>query len=965
MTVPDEWTQANAAGRELTAYQNGDGAALARAVALVRAAEPSASDPDVLRLLSKVLLFGASETPSQATWEEAERVGRSAVDAAEPRHPALALALGTLATLKYEWFGVCHNRSAIEEAVALGLRAVEVGAEEYDDHLSIVQNLLVHTKTLADFGVPVPDRPLLVAETVLADLPARHPGWPPITAGYAVLLCEVAMRASSATGLDTAISRLRGVITGTGEPQRVLAGRRANLATMLGWRYLLGHEVRHLDEAVEEYREAQAQWPGQEIMTGLGETLMSRFARQPAQDDLDQALRTLRQAVAEEGAGRGRALAGLSSAMQEKHRLTGEPDHFFEAVDLARRAVGAADHPDLPERLVDLVVLLGSTSAASAVMAAEAVTEGRRAVAMLKDGDILLPRARSALGIALLGHHEHTREPRELGEAVNQLREAVKGTDPRDPAHALYRANLGLALHTRFTARGRRSDRRAALAEYREAAATAAEPEVRQTAARNQGYLAAETRRPAEAAAALAHAVRLQAQAVPERLARSDVQRLLVGTGDLAEDAAAMAVVRYQDDRAAGLLELGRGVLLNRTLSLRTDLGAVRQVSAELAGAFERASDHVEATALSGKVEERARALAGYRDVLEEIRAQPGLRRFLAPPRTAELTRTARQGPVVLVNVSSYRCDALVLLRDGVACIPLPRLNLHEVREQVRSVCSGVPADADLVGTLDWLWHAVAGPVLTRLAPVLNVGDRLWWVPTGVLSLLPLHAATSARTGESALDRVVSSYAPTASAIRHARRPGTSSSLPMVISARYADDPLPRSVQEAAEVAARWGTSPLDATDLPGAEVLSALASAGRAHIALHAVSDPLDPSASRLLLPHGQVDVTDVLRMKLGDSAFCYLSACETSSTTTELANEAIHLTSAFFLAGFRSVVGTFWPMGDVVSGRAAVRFHDQIGPAPAAADIALAVHRSALDLRRRYPRAPRAWAALQHVGA
>ncbi len=187
----------------------------------------------------------------------------------------------------------------------------------------------------------------------------------------------------------------------------------------------------------------------------------------------------------------------------------------------------------------------------------------------------------------------------------------------------------------------------------------------------------------------------------------------------------------------------------------------------------------------------------------------------------------------------------------------------------------------------------------------------------------------------------------------------------MVVFGRDPGNPLPRSVREAAEIAERWETTPFDVTNMPERDVLSALASAGRVHIALHAESDALDPSASRLLLPHGQINVTGVLDLRLAGPAFCYLSACRTSLTTTDLANEAIQLTVAFLLAGFRSVVGTFWHLPDEVAGRAARLFHDRLGPAPGARDIAVAAHRTALDLRGRYRRAPVAWAALQHVGA
>jgi hypothetical protein len=66
---------------------------------------------------------------------------------------------------------------------------------------------------------------------------------------------------------------------------------------------------------------------------------------------------------------------------------------------------------------------------------------------------------------------------------------------------------------------------------------------------------------------------------------------------------------------------------------------------------------------------------------------------------------------------------------------------------------------------LGWLWTVVTGPVLDRL----DGARRVWWCPTGYLALFPVHAATDPATGESALDRVVSSYTPTLRALLTAR----------------------------------------------------------------------------------------------------------------------------------------------------------------------------------------------------
>ncbi|HEY0636110.1 MAG TPA: CHAT domain-containing protein, partial [Pseudonocardiaceae bacterium] len=94
------------------------------------------------------------------------------------------------------------------------------------------------------------------------------------------------------------------------------------------------------------------------------------------------------------------------------------------------------------------------------------------------------------------------------------------------------------------------------------------------------------------------------------------------------------------------------------------------------------------------------------------------------------------------------------------------------------------------------------------------------------------------------------------------------------------------------------------------------------------------------------------------------YLSVCETTLTTAELADEAIHVTSALQLAGYRGVVGTLWATPDAVAQRAARLFYAYHAARGSGSDPAHAVRLMSLELRRRYPDHPSAWAAYHHVG-
>jgi hypothetical protein len=80
---------------------------------------------------------------------------------------------------------------------------------------------------------------------------------------------------------------------------------------------------------------------------------------------------------------------------------------------------------------------------------------------------------------------------------------------------------------------------------------------------------------------------------------------------------------------------------------------------------------------------------------------------------------------------------------------------------------------------LGWLGDRVTGPVLDHLGytttpPAGAPWPRVWWCPSGALSLLPLHAAghhdLSGGLSDAVIDRVISSTVPTVRALLHTRQ---------------------------------------------------------------------------------------------------------------------------------------------------------------------------------------------------
>lgn len=153
--------------------------------------------------------------------------------------------------------------------------------------------------------------------------------------------------------------------------------------------------------------------------------------------------------------------------------------------------------------------------------------------------------------------------------------------------------------------------------------------------------------------------------------------------------------------------------------------------------------------------------------------------------------------------------------------------------------------------------------------------------------------------------------------------------------------------------------------------VLAKLGNSAIAHFACHGSDHPDDPSRSMLLLrDHGTDPLTvgDIVPIRLTKARLAYLSACRTAlSTATQLVDEAIHLTTAFLLAGYPHVVGTLWEIDDSLAATIADDFYAALITADTfdTSVTAHALHRAVRTARDKLPRTPSLWAGYVHTGA
>ncbi|MGP8302323.1 CHAT domain-containing protein [Streptomyces inhibens] len=768
------------------------------------------------------------------------------------------------------------------------------------------------------------------------------------------------------------------------------------------------------------------------VLTNLGVALMHRARVSGERTWQAEAVAVLRRAVDDSPPtvfDRAGLLNNLAEALRGWYEITDDAAAADEAAALLREAMTLERGERMGTELaaLNLGVLLHSRALSGEEQDPRAATEARHvleeAVAGLGERHpwrpfALMNLAATCLVSAQVAEDEAGPVAREaLHRAATAARESLAGTPDGHPDRARAQWILAQAQVHRAVL-GERVDLAEAARLARQSAQSPVAPvTARLQAARAWGDAAAKAGRDADALDGYAYAVGLLSRIAPRSLARADQEARLRVSPGLASDAAALALRAGDPGRALTLLEQGRGVLLAQGLENRDDVSRLRDLAPALAAEFERIRDELSAAPARppvlrteagvpappdddgpepGLIAENRHALARRWDqLLDEIRTLPGLDGFLRPPSLPDLLTAAADGPVVVVNVSEYRSDALVVTADaGIEVVPLPELTPAAVVSRAADFVTGVDeaygengvqravaAVRTLSGTLRWLWDTVAAPVLDRLGlRSVPLDDepwtRLWWCPTGWLSFLPLHAAGhgAADSGKWVVDRVISSYTPTLRALVRARRRLTSGApprpAPLVVALAETPGaaPLPGAGREAALLADLFP----EGRRLTGAG--ATVEAVGRAlpahpwvHFSCHGVSDPLSPSESGLILYDGRLTVLDAAAQRPRSPELAVLSACSTSQGGFVLPDEAVQLASSFQLAGYPHVIGTLWTVSDKLATRLTEEFYASLAEDVARGrpiDPAAALHRPVRSLRDRFAPAPHLWAAHIHTG-
>lgn len=873
-------------------------------------------------------------------------VSEQAVDSTAPDNPERAASLSNLANAYELRYTRLENQDDIDKAINLAQRSVDFTPQNEDDtavSLSILANMFE----------------------------SRHQG------------------TGSLADLENAIQAAQRSVDLLGKNNPYRSACLNNLANKLQVQYIRTGVLGTLERAIHTIRQAldllpenHPDRPGE--LNSLGNMLGLRYKRtkQKPPADLEEAIDLLNQAVQKTPVGDpDRAcwlnnLADKYCMLWEEFRRAGDLEKALEAAKSALEAI--------PNESMDYVSFLNN------------------------------------LGTMLERKYQHTHDVDALKEAIKLVRRAIGLTREGHPESAGWYRNLGFMLQSLFEETKDPSHLEEALQRFITCGQMIQAPYL----FRVQSYRAAmkvlQSQGNLERAKQIGiEALNLLPLVCGRYLSLEDQQHAIIQTSGLATDTCSIILKTGNVEEALQQLEFGRGLILAYMIDNRSDISTLRKDKSDLAERYEslrsKISKEVDFRKLASwefALREREKDIKDIEKCIDQIRRIPHHERFLQKPAVGELQNVAAEGPIVLVNVTDISSDAIILSHDQVKAIPLPALSseaaitsLQRGFQYYTSVRRG-EFQRDMGGeeeslmeshTLTWLWDGCVKLVFNELRgmDILNSGNtRVWWMGSGIATSFPFHAAGSdfKNASENALDLVVSSYTPTIKALEYSRsqtsmhgRNGTGNEADSVLIVTMPTTPgqIDLSGVDKEKDAIKFickGVCPFEELRLPTTEkVVEKIPHATIVHFACHGVSDRANPFESHLLLQKAgelepvadKLTVSRISTVRTQDKPkIIFLSACSTAQVKVKkLADEGVHLASAFQLAGSPHVIGSLWAVEDNICAKIAGLFYHIVvkeGQSEfSIQSVPGVLARAVKQIRSESPDRPDLWAPFIHFGA
>lgn len=934
--------------------RRGDPADLESAVELARQASPPESSEPADRIqrlnqLASGLRLLHARSGGAAPLEEALDACRQAMELVAPGSADEARTLDNIELVLHDRYQLTGDPADLDGAVEAAQRAVSLETPRTESQAGYLNNLAnsLHARYTRDGNREDLDRAINAWQEALEIIPA-------------------------------------------GSPEGLLMLN--NLSGGLRTRYHLGGDLADLGLVIEAgqriLNSAAPDSPDRWLfLNNLGNALRDRYVRTGSLIDLERAVEYYGRALSlpeQSGAPPLLLLMNFGASLIQRYERMGDPADLDRAIEFWQRAADLCP-PNSPEAPLYLGNLAGGllhryARADDPADLDRAIGAVQTAVRLVRPGSTWEGTLRVGLGDALMRRAERDGNASDLDLSVRTLEEGARLVNLNSPRGVLTLAAMGNVWLTRYEHGGDPQDLGRAIQSYREACQKGLVYNWDAVFASSRAWMTSALARGAwgEVVEAYGYGSRAVEHLFGAQVGRAGREAWLREARGLSAGAAYAHARLGEPEAAAQALEAGRARLLadaleraRRDLELltrhgRADLYERYRSSAERVGELERSvallmgqpAGFDESEALNEARAEVAAVVAeiqrvpGYEDFFRHMDF-PQIREVLAPaadegggPQTGVyLTLTRVGGVALVVHAGGVETVWLDLDEDALAGM---LVRPAEAEGQPGGYLPSQYSPAEFRTSLDDLLAAVGERVMKPVASALrrlfpdgggSAAPSVRLIPTGLLSLLPLHAADcgTGGSGRAFLEDFEVSYTPSARVLARAR--GTAAALPEGPPSLFAlanPLPLPEGVPplgyartEVEEIARLFGGTRevLFEAEATRASVVGGIDAALYLHFSCHGSFDMDEPLESGLLLSGGEwLTLSDLIeRRASGANRLAVLSACQTAITDFgHLREEAVSLLSGFLQSGAAGVVGSLWPVNDLSTALLMIKFYE-----------------------------------------
>ena len=829
--------------------------------------------------------------------------------------------------------------SGLSERAEVALRQLlDELPDDHSDRPLVMWNLADVVDDLAQRDVSRQDQAIELGERAVAITDGSSHYLPGRLDGLGVFLRHRAGLTGSAHDLRRAEALQRRAIAlvqdGGAEQAHILVHLGNLLLDLFGF----DADEKHLAECIQTHEhvlanQAAASWTRARALAGLGSALTVRYRRHGRPDDLRSAHEMLVRSLALDPrpeAGALDAIGTLASTML----ITDGADAIDRTVTMMQDAARTAPHASAAADRLQINLALTLLIRYRLTGNEEDADQAEAAVATVAASD----RRHSADALACLGEIRVERSRRgtarasDLDRGIEDLSEALRRLETHSRRWSV-QAHLAQAKAERWGRDGNDVDRVEASLEFRRVVtgATRIAPPLAVSTAGQWSEWAVGRTAWAEAGEAAWCGLTAMADLVRAQLDRDAKETWIFSAQGLAVRAA-LARRHLQDlPEAALALETGRALVLSEELERgRFDLGSLAasgfgDAARHYADATQRWKELLrrgqDTTSRADLAQEIERAYEEFDAAAQEIREIPGHAGFATMPSVDDIFAAATHDTIVYLAAGPNAGLALLVRGGATDVVDLPILTADALRSAAAQWADAYSRRRQdrrswwetVDKTTTWLWDAVMGPVCA----VTGAGEPLALVPTGLLGLLPLHAADRPVGPDRryVIDEHPVRYLPNARALTEARRRAADN---RAVGLLAVEDPRPSrhpvlsgAAVEVESACRRLPDGPAERFVGPAAqlaEVLEAVKTMRVLHFCCHGEADADHPLDSGLdLVDDQRLTVAAVTANKVR-ARLVVLSACETALVGRHLPDEVVGLPAAFLEAGAAGVVGSLW---------------------------------------------------------